>query len=125
MIMACTQMLYPKQSDWWNMIACMEAGDAVAVAPSCASKFGLNYASINACTSSQEGAAFMTKIGQVTNALQPPHQWTPWVVINDKPLTSAQLGQSLIRLVCAQYTGTKPAACNAPEFDIVLRDEGF
>jgi len=124
MIMACTQMLYPKESDWWSMISCMEAGDAVVIAPTCAAKFGLDWNRIKDCETSPEGEAFMANIAKVTNGLQPPHQWTPWVTINDKPLTSAQLGQSLIKLVCAQYMGTKPPACTVPEF-VVMRDEGF
>jgi interferon gamma-inducible protein 30 len=46
-----------------------------------------------------------------TNSLQPPHQWTPWVVMNGSPLTQTQLDESLTKLVCAAYTGPKPSGC--------------
>lgn len=107
---------------WWPFFYCMElsgnAGDAT-VAKNCATNNGLDWNVISTCAgptpavgSTTDGNPLMHTIALDTINLKPPHQFTPWVVLNGVPLTSAQLDLPLIPLVCKAYTGTLPACCN-------------
>jgi len=110
-----------KTPKWFSFFNCMEASNQAgvqSVAQSCASKGGLDWSVINTCAGSNpavgtaaDGNPIMHQIALKTNSLIPPHQWTPWVVINGTPLTESQLDLSLIKLVCQAYTGTPPAGC--------------
>lgn len=44
-----------------------------------------------------------------TAALQPPHLWVPWVVVNGQPLFEDT--QNVQQYVCAAYTGTRCDPC--------------
>lgn len=108
---------------WWPMVNCMEsATDPVAAAQGCATNNGIAWSTITACAGADpangdpnDGNKVMNAVGVATNTLVPPHQWTPWVVLNGKPLTSAQLDLPLKTLVCNAYTGTKPAGCTVAD----------
>lgn len=107
---------------WWAYFDCLElSGQAgvKSVASDCASKHGIDFTIVTNCAgsypdqgSADDGNPLMHSIAVATNNLIPPHQYTPWVVMNGTPLTQAQLDMSLTNLVCNAYTGTdKPAAC--------------
>jgi len=108
--------------NWFPFFLCMEksgnAGSA-SVAQRCAADNGQDWSVINKCSgtdptkgSSDDGNPLMHSIAVATNSLIPPHEWTPWVVLNGKPLSQAQLSESLTKLVCNAYTGAdKPPAC--------------
>lgn len=119
-------------ASWWPMVNCMESskypGDAT-VASGCATKAGLDWSVIKACAgdnpqygSPDDGNPNMYSIAMATQNLQPPHQWTPWVVLNGKPLTSAQLDDKLTTLICNAYTGPKPAGCTAAGAKVCMQD---
>jgi len=109
---------------WWAYFDCLEksgnAGSAT-VAKNCASTGNLDWNTISTCAGSDptagsptDGNPLMHNIALWTNALNPPHQWTPWVVMDGKPLTQAQLDIPLINLVCNEYAakgGTLPSGC--------------
>jgi len=108
---------------WWGFFYCLElSGNAgnTATASNCASKNGIDWSIIQTCAgpspdqgSSTDGNPLMHSIAVATINLVPPHQWTPWVVLNGSPLSQAQLDMSLTTLVCNAYTGTdKPPACS-------------
>jgi len=116
--------LYPT---WWPYFYCLEfsqnAGDPTTVS-NCATNNSLDFNVIKTCAGSNpavgspdDGNPLMHSIAVATNNLIPPHQWTPWVVVNGSPLSSAQLDLSLIPIVCSAYkttcpTDPPPAACN-------------
>jgi interferon gamma-inducible protein 30 len=114
---------------WWPFYYCMEkSGNAAdtAVASACAKNNGLDWSVITACStttdpakgSTADGNPLMHKYAVDTNNLVPPHQWTPWVVVNGTPLTSNQLNLPLTPIVCKDYTSNAncknpPPACAA------------
>jgi len=117
-----------KYPTWWPYFYCMEksgtAGDA-NTASSCASSNGLDFNVIKTCSgdnpavgSSSDGNPLMHGMAVATNNLVPPHQWTPWVVVNNSPLTQAQISASLIPIVCNAFKSacsgsTPPSGCSS------------
>jgi len=114
LIMACGINLNNSTDQWFPFINCIEDSNSEPdrVAQQCAKQAGLDYSAIDSCVQGSQGNKIMHSIAEATQNLQPPHQWTPWVVMNGKPLSSNQLDKELIDLVCNAYTGTPPAACN-------------
>jgi len=112
---------------WWPFYYCMEksgnAADTV-VASGCAKNNGLDWVTITDCStttnpaqgSSTDGNPNMHQIALSTINLIPPHQWTPWVVVQGTPLTSAQIDLPLTPIVCKEYTtlNSGNSSCVAP-----------
>uniref|UniRef100_A0A8C5TTQ1 Gamma-interferon-inducible lysosomal thiol reductase n=1 Tax=Malurus cyaneus samueli TaxID=2593467 RepID=A0A8C5TTQ1_9PASS len=73
----------------------------------------LDSGRIAACVQGDAGVALMHRNAQLTEALQPPHQYVPWITINGKHTDElqAQAEASLLALVCHLYQGEKPEAC--------------
>jgi len=118
---------------WWNYFYCLEksgqAGTA-SVAQNCATTNGMDWNMITTCASStpskgstDDGNPQMHRIAVDTETLSPPHQYTPWVVLNGKPLSQADYNLPLINLVCNAYTGVKPSCC--PTFSFDYRGDAF
>jgi len=109
---------------WWPFFYCMEKSQNAAVesvASGCANNNGLNWTTITTCSGSDpskgskdDGNPLMHNLAVATGALVPPHQWTPWVVVDGKPLTSAQLDLPLTPIVCPQYGQKNPPTCTLP-----------
>jgi len=123
--------MYPT---WWPYFLCMEksgtAGEA-STASNCATTNGLDFNAIKTCAgdnpavgSSTDGNPLMHQTAVATNNLIPPHQWTPWVVVNNTPLTESQLDLSLIPIVCSAFKTacagqTPPSACGTYDAEFV------
>jgi len=112
---------------WWPFYYCMEkSGNAAdtTVASGCAKNNGLDWTVITACStttnpakgSDTDGNPNMHSIAVATDALVPPHQWTPWIVVDSTPLTSAQINLPLTPIVCSEYTkkNSGNSSCTAP-----------
>lgn len=116
---------------WWPFYYCMEkSGNAadLTVASGCAKNNGLDWTVITTCAGSDpsrgsptDGNPLMHNLAVATNNLVPPHQWTPWVVVNGTPLTSAQIDLPLTPIVCKIYTSnpacTAPSGCSSIKLD--------
>lgn len=119
---ACAMHFHPKPTDYWKFVECCESASSPATAgQKCASTAGLDYDEINSCATGALGNKLQHAIGTATDNLVPRHQWTPWVVMNGKPLSQSQLDQKLVKLVCDAYTGSqKPQACT--KTDVCLKE---
>jgi interferon gamma-inducible protein 30 len=120
---------------YWPFYYCMEkSGNAAdtAIASGCATNNGLNWSQIATCSgsdpskgSTDDGNPLMHSIAVATNSLIPPHQFTPWVVVNGTPLTSSQINLPLTPIVCKAYLSqpdcTAPPACTSMDIKVDYR----
>lgn len=120
MLQACLMHEAQNFTTYFPVIFCMESGSsATKNLKACLQLYApqLDAGRITACAQGELGAALMHRNAQLTDALDPPHQYVPWVVINGKHTDElqAQAQSSLLRLVCQLYQGDKPEACEDTE----------
>ncbi|CAH8350695.1 unnamed protein product [Eruca vesicaria subsp. sativa] len=72
---ACAIDAWPKLSDHFPFIYCVES-----------LKLNLNSKPVEDCLSSGHGDKLELQYAAETSALQPPHQYVPWVVVDGQPL---------------------------------------
>lgn len=109
---ACAMYYHPKYIDYVPFVDCVEgASSPVNAGAKCAATAQFDdWDSIKSCYTGSLGNKLQHKVAVATESLNPPHQYTPWVVINGEPYKGSS---SLTDAVCAAYTGSnKPAACN-------------
>nr|AEB65934.1 interferon-gamma-inducible-lysosomal thiol reductase [Takifugu obscurus] len=98
------------------VIFCMESStDAIKSAKACVEIYTpeLDWDTIMKCVNGDLGNQLMHQNALKTKALQPPHQYVPWVTINGVHTEELQekAMTSLFTLVCSMYKGTKSPAC--------------
>ncbi|NWR38521.1 GILT reductase, partial [Tachuris rubrigastra] len=116
MIEACLMNEAKNFSTYFPIIFCLESGSSVTKnLEACLQIYApeLDRGRIAACVQGDTGMALMHQNAQLTEALDPPHQFVPWIVINGKHTDElqAQAEASLLGLVCRLYQGEKPDAC--------------
>jgi interferon gamma-inducible protein 30 len=87
-------------------------GLSKAKAQKCAANSKLAWATLDTCWTGAEGKALDVAAAAKTAALNPPHQFVPWVTLDAPGTFCTEAGcDDFIAQVCKAYTGTKPPAC--------------
>ncbi|KFW74242.1 Gamma-interferon-inducible lysosomal thiol reductase, partial [Manacus vitellinus] len=85
MIEACLMHEAKNFSTYFPIIFCLESGSSVTKnLEACLQIYApeLDRGRIAACVQGDTGMALMHQNAQLTEALDPPHQFVPWIVIN-------------------------------------------
>lgn len=113
LVETCALHLLVHQNRFMPYIHCLESSPSMENAKSCASQFKIEWGPIGSCFNGTQGNHLEHEMAMKTNALNPPHQYVPWIVVNgvhtDAIQESAQ--SDLMHLVCQTYTGVQPHAC--------------
>ncbi|XP_004294783.1 PREDICTED: gamma-interferon-inducible lysosomal thiol reductase isoform X1 [Fragaria vesca subsp. vesca] len=111
---ACAIKTWPALNDHFPFIYCVESLAYEGKYPqweSCYEKLGLNSTPIAECYNSGTGKELELQYAAETDALQPPHQYVPWVVVDGQPLYEDY--ENFLSYVCNAYNGTAMLkACN-------------
>ena len=100
------------------ILHCIEsAKDPIAAAEKCVTDAMMDWTVIDTCARGKEGNALMHQAALITDALQPPHTYVPWVTFNgvhtEKMQQEAQ--KNMGKLLCDTYTGVKPSECHTKQ----------
>lgn len=76
---------------------------------SCFEKLGLDPKPVTECYKSERGHKLELKYGRQTDALQPPHKYVPWVVVDGQPLYEDY--ENFEAYICKAYKGRPPGVC--------------
>lgn len=94
-------------------VQCMETTPYINYGPSCAQRVGADWNRLNQCYLGTEGNNLEHQVALKTAALNPRHQYVPWVTVNGVHTNDIQnrVTFNMLSYVCSLYTGVKPAAC--------------
>ncbi|KAJ8751264.1 hypothetical protein K2173_016445 [Erythroxylum novogranatense] len=111
---ACAIHFWPKLEDHFPFIYCVEDLVYNRKYPeweTCFKILNLDPEPITKCYKSGQGKQLELKNAAETNALQPPHKYVPWVVVNGEPLYEDYA--NFVTYICNAYKGTDPPkACS-------------
>lgn len=120
LIETCAISILKNVSTYFPFIHCLEvniagSSDPHPVAEKCASGQGIDFTDIDKCQSGPQGNSLEHEMALKTNALNPHHNYVPWVTLNGKHTEEIQdkATFNLLGLVCDTYQGSKPSACPA------------
>ena len=116
LIETCAIKLYDFYSQALPFVICLEANTTnwITQGQKCSSQLSLDWNKINNCATSEQGIQYEVEMAKATEALNPAHQYVPWIVVNGKHSQSAEsaIENNMVRYVCSIYTGSeKIAAC--------------
>lgn len=96
------------------VIFCMEnSTDPVFYASKCVNAANMDWNSIKKCSAGSQGNALMHKAAVKTDALNPSHEYVPWIVVDGRHTEALQNAaqKDFLGVVCDFYKGTKPKEC--------------
>ncbi|KAJ4915246.1 Thioredoxin superfamily protein [Raphanus sativus] len=110
---ACAIDVWPELSDHFPFIYCVESlviEHKYKKWETCYEKLNLNSKHVSDCLSSGHGKELQLQYAAETSALEPPHKYVPWVVVDGQPLYEDY--ENFISYICKAYKGNKlPGAC--------------
>eukprot|EP00959_Pyramimonas_sp_CCMP1952_P404586 8479326-Pyramimonas_sp.AAC.3 len=115
---ACAIKLASDQSVWFPYIYCFEdlfptSRDAKATSSSCAKRANISARDVETCAEGSEGEELAQQMFEKTVALDPPHKFVPWFVVDGQAACNESVGcEAVPYLVCQAYKGKAPAACS-------------
>jgi len=112
-ILACMQELYPITEESTGFIpafVCMEEESGVPAEDfkKCAEMHSLDQGKVMTCANGDQGKALALAAAQNTEALNPPHEYAPWVTLNGQPMRDE--AYDLQKSVCKAYDAGDKAA---------------
>lgn len=109
---ACAIDAWPIVTEHFKFINCVEelvVEGTYTQWKTCFDKLGLDSEFVLNCSSGAYGKQLEYEYGDETDALVPPHQYVPWVVVNGRPLYDDY--DTFGIEVCKAYQGELPKAC--------------
>ncbi|XP_015165680.1 LOW QUALITY PROTEIN: gamma-interferon-inducible lysosomal thiol reductase, partial [Solanum tuberosum] len=131
-VQACAIDVWPDLNEYFPFIKCMEnvVLDSFLYKrkyppwETCFEKLKLEANSVTDCLKSACGKELEFLYAAETIALQPPHTYVPWVVIDGQPLYEDC--ENFISYICKAYKGTAAVpACNAIQKGRKIKPFGF
>lgn len=126
-LLGCAIELHPTLNAWFPFVKCVERGEFDGrhrrlfagssiddVAHSCAKEAQLDASQILDCYSGQRGEDLQQLARNKTDALRPPHQWVPWLVVNGVPLFDDMDNLQLFICAAAEPEQRAPACYEPP-----------
>lgn len=109
----CAIHLLNNPQQFMPFIHCVELLPNLQDAQKCAGSLGIEWAPIAACYNGAEGNYLQHQMAQMTEALNPPHTYVPWVLVDGVHTEEIQkkAQQDLSALICENYKGKKPKEC--------------
>ncbi|XP_030504101.2 gamma-interferon-responsive lysosomal thiol protein isoform X2 [Cannabis sativa] len=121
---ACAIDAWPELNKHFPFIYCIEAlvqERKYLQWETCYEKLGLDPKPVNECYKSEAGKELELQYGAETDALQPPHRYVPWVVVDGQPLYEDY--ENFLSYICKAYKGPAvPTSCSElslRNFDVV------
>ncbi|KNA08335.1 hypothetical protein SOVF_163510 [Spinacia oleracea] len=121
-IEACAIDTWPNLDKHFPFISCVEnqvSEGNYTQWKTCFKELGLNPKAVTSCYKGEYGKKLQLKYGALTAALEPPHQYVPWVVVDGEPLLEDY--ENFVSYICKAYQGTPPSACKKESFESVSR----
>ncbi|KAJ6831067.1 uncharacterized protein M6B38_350145 [Iris pallida] len=109
---ACAISAFPDMQVYFKFIYCVEQlvyEHKYMEWESCFPKTGLDSQAIVDCYNSGYGQKLELQFAAQTAALQPPHTYVPWVVVDGQPLYDDYT--NFEAYICKAYDGSLPNAC--------------
>jgi len=98
------------QSLTFKLINCIETNDPanINVTRQCMTTLGIEsptFDEVLECATGAEGNKLFAQFGEETDALIPPHQYTPWIVFNNKwdQRLQDEAGENLAKALCDNF----------------------
>ncbi|KAA8543712.1 hypothetical protein F0562_021542 [Nyssa sinensis] len=124
-IEACAIKVWPDLNEHFPFIYCVETlvyEHKYTQWESCFEKLGLDSTPVIDCYSSGYGKELELQYAAETNALQPPHTYVPWVVVDGQPLYEDY--ENFISYICKAYKGTA-TACSDSSLNAILKEKAI
>jgi len=116
MIISCFQAHSNSKDENMEFVNCMVGQTYPSTSgPMCAGKSSVPWATVNTCVTTYEGETVELAVAQKTAALNPPHQFVPWPVVDGASGSAVEqaCATNMLKVVCDKYTGpNRPAACD-------------
>ncbi|XP_078411981.1 gamma-interferon-inducible lysosomal thiol reductase-like isoform X1 [Cetorhinus maximus] len=117
-IQTCMMHYLKNATSYMPVICCMESASSVLTeAQRCLQVHEptVFWDTINSCVNGDQGNELMHQNAQMTNELDPPHNYVPWVLINEEHSEDLQhqAETDLFNLLCRTYIGHE--ACDLRE----------
>ncbi|RUS87390.1 hypothetical protein EGW08_004844 [Elysia chlorotica] len=115
LIETCAIALVKDITKYFPFINCMEKSykQPEEAAKQCSTSFAVPLEDILKCSKSDFGNKLEHEMAAKTDALEPSHQYVPWITVNGVHTEDIQkeAQDNIVKLICDTYKGTKPQIC--------------